>query len=82
MMEEAEYRCGALYCGRCRRVFYYRTHVLPELEEQCAYKCPDCGQGLREMALNTFMDGTDDVLNAMAQLDEERWDKEFGEIVD
>lgn len=81
-MEEAEYRCGALYCSGCRRAFYYRMHVIPGQEEQCDFKCPDCGQELREMALNTFIDSTDDVLNAMARLDEERWDKEFGETVD
>jgi len=55
---------------------------VPGLEGLHIFKCPECNHELREMALNTFMDSTDDVLNAMAQLDEERWDKEFGETID
>jgi uncharacterized protein YbaR (Trm112 family) len=81
-MEEAEYRCGALYCSACRRTYYYRAHIVPGLQEAGVFKCPECNHELCAIALNTFIDSTDDVLNAMAQLDEERWDAEFGDIQD
>lgn len=81
-MDEAEFRYGALYCTKCRKPYYYRIHIVPGLEEAGVFKCPECNHELREMALNTFIDSTDDVLNAMARLDEERWDAEFGNVSD
>ena len=81
-MEEAEYRCGALYCSTCRRTYYYRVHIVPGLEEPGVFKCPECNHVLRETALNTFIDSTDDSLSVMAQLDEARWDEEFGDTAD
>ncbi len=81
-MDEAQFRCGALYCSTCRRTYYYRFHIVPGLEEPTVFKCPECDHELQETALDTFMDSTDETLSVIAQLDEERWDKEFGETGD
>jgi uncharacterized protein YbaR (Trm112 family) len=81
-MDEAEFRYGALYCSTCRRTYYYRFHIVPGLEAPGIFRCPECNHELREVALNTFIDSTDETLSVVAQLDEERWDKEFGEAED
>ena len=69
-MEEAEFRCGALYCAGCRKTFYYRTHVLPGDDFE-VFRCPACGRELRDVPVNTFLDGTEEMLDVLNQLDEE-----------
>jgi len=71
MPEEAKFRCGALYCSQCKRIFYYRTHILPGSAEDEVYKCPDCGHELQDVPLNTFLDNTEETLQVMNMLDEE-----------
>jgi DNA-directed RNA polymerase subunit RPC12/RpoP len=71
MPEEAKFRCGALYCSKCKRRFYYRTHILPGSAEDEVYKCPDCGDELREVPVNTFMDSTEETLQVIQMLDNE-----------
>lgn len=71
MPEEAEFRCGALYCSKCKRKFYYRTHILPGSAEDEIFKCPNCGQELHEIPVNTFLDSTEETLQVMQMLDEE-----------
>jgi DNA-directed RNA polymerase subunit RPC12/RpoP len=71
MPEEAEFRCGALYCSNCKRKFYYRTHILPNSEEGVVFKCPDCGHELLEAPVNTFLDSTEETLQVIQMLDEE-----------
>jgi DNA-directed RNA polymerase subunit RPC12/RpoP len=71
MPEEAKFRCGALYCIQCKRRFYYRTHILPDSEENEVYKCPDCGHELQDVPVNTFLDNTEETLQVMNMLDEE-----------
>ena len=71
MPDEAKFRCGALYCGQCKKTFYYRTHILPDEPKDEVYKCPECGGELREVLTDTFLDSTDDTLRVLEQLDEE-----------
>lgn len=71
MPEEAKFRCGALYCSECKRRFYYRTHILPGSAEDEVYKCPDCGNELREVLTDKFIDNTEETLQILEQLDEE-----------
>ncbi len=71
MPDEAKFRCGALYCGKCKRKFYYRTHILPGSAENEVYKCPDCGNELLEVEVNIFMDSTEETLQVMQMLDEQ-----------
>jgi len=70
LMEEAEFRCGALYCAGCRKTFYYRTHVLPGDDFE-VFRCPECSRELRDVPVNTFLDGTEEMLDVLNQLDEE-----------
>ena len=71
MPDEAEFRCGALYCRQCKKTFYYRMHILPGTEENQVFKCPECGHELHEVFTDTFIDGTEDTLQVLQQLDEE-----------
>ena len=71
MPDEAKFRCGALYCDRCRRTFYYRTHILPDDPDNVAYKCPECDHELEEVLTDNFLDSTEETLQVLQQLDEE-----------
>ena len=71
MPDEAEFRCGALYCRQCKKTFYYRMHILPATEENQVFKCPECGHELHEVLTDTFIDGTEDTIQVLQQLDEE-----------
>jgi transcription initiation factor IIE alpha subunit len=46
-------------------------HILPDQPDNEVYKCPECGHELREALTDTFIDGTDETLQVLEQLDEE-----------
>jgi transcription initiation factor IIE alpha subunit len=46
-------------------------HILPDQPDDEVYKCPECGHELREALTDTFIDGTDETLQVLEQLDEE-----------
>lgn len=71
MPDEAEFRCGALYCGKCKKTLYYRMHILPGQPDNEVFKCPECGYELREVPVNTFLDNTEETLQVINMLDEE-----------
>ena len=77
MPDEAEFRCGALYCAQCKKTFYYRMHILPGTQEDIVFKCPECGHRLGEVLTDAFIDSTEETLQTLQQLDEEFREGEF-----
>jgi transcription initiation factor IIE alpha subunit len=71
MPDEAEFRCGALYCGKCKKTLYYRMHILPGEPDNEVFKCPECSYELREVLTDKFIDNTEETLQILEQLDEE-----------
>lgn len=69
--DEAELKYGALFCNECKKTFYYRTHILPGEAEYEVPRCPYCGHELHEVLTDTFIDGTEETLQVLQQLDEE-----------
>ena len=71
MPDELEFRYGALYCSKCREVYHYRTHHVVDEPDGEGYKCPECGEILREVRVEKFLDDSDEILSIMQQLDDE-----------
>ena len=46
-------------------------HILPGTEENQVFKCPECGHELHEVLTDSFIDGTEETLQVLQQLDEE-----------
>ena len=77
MPDEAEFRCGALYCAQCKKTFYYRMHIPPGAEKDWLFKCLECGHQLSEVLTDAFIDSTEETLQTLQQLDEEFREGEF-----
>jgi len=71
LTEDMEFRYGALYCPSCRKVYHYRTHAEAGEPDDQVYACPECSHELQPVAVERFVDSSEEVLSVMQQLDEE-----------
>ena len=71
MPAELEFKYEASSCSKCRETYHYRTHYVVDEPDDEEYKCPECGEILREVRVEKFLDDSDEILSIMQQLDDE-----------
>ncbi|MBE0480109.1 MAG: hypothetical protein IBX68_03935 [Dehalococcoidia bacterium] len=69
MADSLEYRCGGLRCFHCKKTYYYREHRPAGESEAEILRCPGCNEELVEVPVDTFMDGSDEMLRVLDMLD-------------